>query len=251
MSVFGDLKSDGLEQSEDRLGGFAVLPSDAYDGTIMLAYAGQSAKGARFVNIEIDSKGKKYSETVYVTNQKGENFFMNKQDPTKKVGLPGFTTINEICIMATDKPLSEQQTEDKMVNVYDPDAKKQLPKSVPVLVELIGKDITLGILNILENKTEKNDSTGNYQPIAEERNSNQINKVFHNPSHITLPEALAAQAAGTAPVADFYDKWVEKNRGVTQDRRTIKDGVSGVPKSGKPGQGAPAAAAKTSSLFSK
>lgn len=251
MSVFGDLKSDGLEQAEDRLGGFSVLPADAYDFTIMVAYAGKSPKGARYVAIEVDAKGKKYSETIYITNAKGENFFLNKQDNSKKVPLPGFTTINDICIMTTEKPLSEQATEDKMVNVYDPDAKKQLPKSVPVLVELIGKEVTLGILNILENKSEKNDSTGEYQDIAEERSINQINKVFHCPSHITMPEALAAQASGQAPVADFYTKWVEKNKGTVQDKRTIKDGVSGAPKSGKPGQGAPAAAAKTSSLFSK
>ncbi|MFR7882301.1 MAG: hypothetical protein ACLU5J_13140 [Christensenellales bacterium] len=42
-------------------------------------------------------KGKKpYTETIYITNKEGKNYFLNKQDPTKKVPLPGFTLIDDL-----------------------------------------------------------------------------------------------------------------------------------------------------------
>jgi hypothetical protein len=136
-----------------------------------------------------DLNDKEYRETIYITNKQGENFFLNKDDPTKKVPLPGYTTVNDICLMTTDKPLSEQDTEAKMVNVWDNDAKKEVPKSVPVLTELLGQKVTLGILKQLVNKNEKNQSSGKYEPTAETREENVIEKVFHSPTHMTVVEA--------------------------------------------------------------
>ena len=106
---FGNLSSEGLEESQDRLGGFSVLDSDIYTGTIKAFYAGQSSKGAKSVTLIFSHDGKEYSETVYVTNRNGENWFMNPQDKTKKVPLPGFTTIADICLVCTDAPLADQQ----------------------------------------------------------------------------------------------------------------------------------------------
>lgn len=253
MSVFGNLKSDGLEKTEDRLGGFAVRETDAYLATIKAAFAGQSAGGARSVTLILDMGGE-YTETVYVTNKQGENWFINQNDKSKKVPLPGFTTINDICIVTTGKELFEQDSEEKVVKIYDYDEKKELPKSVPMLVELVGKTFWAGLLKTIEDKNAKNESTGEYEPTGETREANNIEKVFHEPTKMTVPEATALQEGKGTGEPIFFNKWVEKNKGVTRNKS--KAGADGA-KSGRPGGGnsnsAPTSGAggqkKTNSLF--
>ncbi|MBE0563642.1 MAG: hypothetical protein IH622_22885 [Ochrobactrum anthropi] len=247
-SVFGNLTTEGLEESQDRLGGFRVLESGPYKITIHAAYAGKAANSnAQSVTIigklEDDTE---YRETFWITNKNGENWFQDKNDPKKKVPLPGFTIIDDLCLMTTDKPLAAQDAEDKVVNVYDPDQKKELPKSVPMLVGLLGKEAVLGILKETRNKQVKNDA-GDYVDTADSRDENVTDKVFHHPSHLTVPEARKQ-----IQTAAFYGSWVERNKGQTRDRRSIKDGQGGqAGRSGRPGTPPKAGetAAKTSSLF--
>ena len=246
-NLFGNLTNEGLEESQDRLGGYQVTPSDAYEATIKMAYAIKSAGGAHGIVLMADLGGKDYTETVYITNKQGENFFLNKQDKSKKLPLPGFTTIDDICLLASDKPLSQQTTEEKIVKIYDYEQKKEVPTAVPVLTDLVGKKVILGIIAQTVNKNVKNDRTGDYEPTAESRDENVIEKSFHADLKVTVVEAKAGK---TSP--EFYEAWVAKNKGVTRDRRTIKDGATGQQgQSGKPGA-APVAgggAAKTNSLF--
>ena len=227
MSIFSKLKSDGLEQTEDRLGGYRPFETGIYTGIIKMAYAGKAASGAQNVTILFESGGREYRETIYVTNKNGENWFLNKEDKSKKVPLPGFTTVEDICLAATGVPLAEQDVEDKMVKIYDMEAKKELPKSVPVIVSLLGKEVSLGIVKNLENKSTKN-GNGEYVPTAEERTTNTIEKVFNTATKLTVPEARQGLEAGV-----FWDAWLEKNQGVTRDKRSIKDGAGG--QQGRPG----------------
>lgn len=226
MSLFGNLTNDGLEEAEDRLGGFAPLETDIYTGPIKMAYAGQANSGARNVTLIVDHAGKEYRETIYITNKKGENFFLNKDDSKKKVPLPGFTIIDDICLVTTGKPLSEQEAEDKMVKVYDSEHKKEMPKSVPVLTELLGKTVSLAIVKTLENKNVK--SGDEYVASAETRYTNSIEKVFHTESQMTV-----AEARNNAEAAGFWNAWLERNKGKERDKRTIKDGQAGAV--GRPG----------------
>lgn len=257
MSLFGTLNTVGLEESEDRLGGnFGAVESDIYTMDIAAMYAGKSSGGATSVTLIGKMGTREYRETFYVTNKKGENFFLNKDDKTKKVPLPGFTYIDEICLVATGKPLSEQDTEDKVVRIYDADAKKELPKSVPMLTECVGKTISLGILKRLENKNVKDDSTGEYVATAETRDVNVTDKVFDTESKMTVVEARAGSSE-----AAFHQGWLERNKGKTRDMRSIKEGeagATGAPKAGRPaasgnGNGAAPQAAPTErkSLFAK
>lgn len=250
MSMFGNLKTDGLEEAQDRLGGFQPFDTDIYTGVIKAMYAGQSASGARCVSLIVDIGGKEYKETIYITNKKGENFFLNKQDTSKKVPLPGFTTIDDICLMTSDKPLCEQDTEDKVVKVYDSEAQKELPKSVPMLVDCIGKSISLGIVRQLVNKNVKQGDE--YVPTAETREENFIDKVFHPELKITVVEAKGGITEGK-----FWDGWLDRNKGQTRDKRTIKDGAE-AGNAGRPPRPAGAApqaggdtAAPRKSLFGK
>lgn len=244
--LFSGLTTDGLEETQDRLGGYQPFDSDIYTGLIKAAYAGQSAGGAKSVSLIVDFNGKEYRETVYITNRKGENFFYNKNDTTKKVPLPGFTTIDNICLVTTGAPLSEQPTEEKTIKVYDPEARAELPKAVQMLVDLIGKEVSLGILRSLENKNEKN-ANNEYVPTADTRETNYIDVVFHTPTKMTVVEAR-----NNAEAPAFWDAWSDRNKGNTKDNREIKDGQGG--KSGRPGSnnsGPPQSGEKTErkSLF--
>lgn len=217
-NLFNKLTNDGLEESQDRLGGFSPFETDIYTGTIKAMYAGQSSGGATSVSIIVDMGGKEYKETLYVTNKKGENFFYNKDDKSKKVPLPGFTIVDDICLIATGSPLANQETEEKVINLYDYEAKKEVPTNVPMIMAAVGQKISLGILKILENKNTKvNDE---YVPTAETREINNIDKVFHPEMKLTVAEARSGQE-----VAKFWDSWSDRNKGETRDKRTLKDGA--------------------------
>lgn len=245
MSIFNKLKSDGLEESQDRLGGFSPLETDIYKGVIKALYAGQSSGGAMSVSLIVDIGGREYRETLWVTNKNGENFFLNKDDKTKKVPLPGFTVADDIVLIATGEPLSAQETEDKVIKLYDFEAKAELPKSVPMITAAIGKEISLGIVKQTVNKNVKQGDE--YVPSAETRDENVIEKVFHPELKLTVAEARNGQEE-----AKFYDAWLECNKGQTRDKRKVKDGA-GAP--GAPAKAAPGAAAggqaPRKSLFGK
>ena len=248
-SLFGNLKSDGLETTTDNLGGGSFTrESDIYSGKIKMAYAGASKKGARFVQLIVDlPDGKEYKEMVYITNKAGENFYLNKPDNSKKVPLPGFTTIDDICLCATGKPLAEQDAEEKIVKIYDFEAKAELPTSVPVLIELLGQEISLAILKVTENKQAKN-ANGVYEAMSETRDINSIDKVFNTDTRMTVVEAR-----NKATEAVFWNNWLERNKGKTRDKTSKVIGSAGAPGSSAARSGPPQAGAAPArqSLFGK
>lgn len=245
--MFGNLTTDGLQESQDRLGGISVFNTDIYIGTVKALYAGKSSGGATSVTLIADLNGKEYTETLYVTNKDGQNWFANKQDNTKKVPLPGFTVVDDICLIATGEPLAAQETEEKVVKVWDSEAKKEMPKSVPMIIAALGKPIALGIQKTLANKQTKVGTE--YVANAETREENHIDKVYHPEMKLTVAEARAGQ-----DVAQFWDAWLLKNKDQVRDKRTIKDGEagnSGAPSKAPPKPGTPAGQPARKSLFGK
>ena len=222
-NLFGNLTTSGLEETEDRLGGgFKPRETDIYNAKIKVLYAGQAESGAKNLTVVATlPDGKEYRETIYITNKKGENFFLNKDDTSKKVPLPGFTTIDDICLAATGFPLAEQPFEEKVVKIYDYEQKKEVPTSVMVATEVTDKEVSLAIQHVLEDKTKKNDQTGDYEPTGETRELNQIAKVFHTESKVTMAEAREGKEAA------FWDSWLERNKGQPYDKR--KAGKGGKP----------------------
>lgn len=254
MGLFGNLKTDGLAESEDRLGGYSPLKSDIYTGKVKMAYAGKAQSGAMSITMELEFPGgKTHRETLYVTNRNGENFFIHKDDKKTKVPLPGFTIVDDICLATLSKPLAEMDSEEKTVKIYDPEQKKEVPQSAQVLTELLGQEVSVAILQTLENKSEKRGNE--YVPIAAERTVSSIEKVFNTESRMTVAEARQGLDAPA-----FWDLWLERNKDAVRDRRTIKDGAGGQNgQSGRPmarpvagaSAGAPAGGAPRTSLFGK
>ena len=214
MSIFGTLTNNGLEEAKDVLGGSYLLESGIYEATIKSAYAGESSGGALSVSFIFDVNGKEHRETMYVTNKEKDNFYVKNK---KKYPLPGFTTVNDICLIATGEPLSAQESEPKVIKLYDYNLKAEANKEVPMLTALLGKKVALGIFKQVENKSKKNDQTGKYEPTEETRELNVIDKIFHPEAHLTVAEALAGK---TEPV--FWDKWIKQNEGKVRDRCTFR-----------------------------
>lgn len=219
---FGGMSTEGLEASRDVLGGgFGAVDSDVYAGTIKLAYAGKSQGGAHSLTVHVDLGGREYRETLYVTNKQGENFYKNKDG--KKSPLPGFTTANDLALLSTGVALNEQEVEERVVKLYDFDAKAEVPTKVQAVVSMHGKPITLGILKQIVDKNVK-DGNGNYVPSGETREENTIDKVFHTDTGKTVSEFTAK-----VEQPEFMGKWADKNKGTVRDRTTAKVGKVGAP----------------------
>jgi hypothetical protein len=241
-NLFGNLTTEGLEQSGDRLGGYSVLDTDAYPARITLAYATKSEGGAQGIVLEaqLTDGGREYRQTLWVTDRNGKNFY---ERDGKKNPLPGFTVVDELCLVTTGFPLSQQATEEKVVKVYDFQAKAEVPKAVQVLTGMLGKFAILGIEKKIEDKNVK-DPAGKYVPSGETRETNEIAKVFHYETKATVSEIRGEKTP------EFHDKWVEKNKGSVRNNAKGAAGKAGAPSAANksaPQAGAPSAA----SLFNK
>lgn len=221
MALFAELDTNGVERSEDTLsGGFNLLDSDIYEAKIKAAYGGASQAGALNVTVVCDIKGQEYSETVYITGRNKLPYF---EKNGKRRFLPGYNIINSICKITTGKGLTELDSEDKTLLIFDPSENKRKPKEVPVLTDLTGKFICLGIIKELRNKAKQikqDDDSVVYVDTPETREDNRINAVFDVDTHRTLNEIEDNKEAV------FWDKWLEKNKGITVDRRTQKEGIT-------------------------
>lgn len=227
MSLFAGIKSDGVEAAKDVVGGGGFLKeTDIYLGTVRQAYGITSKNGSIGVSLEVELEdGSKYKETIYMTNVKGEPFYTKDGN---KLPLPGFTVINDICLLLTDNPIDQQNSEEKTIAIYDFESSKEINREMPVLVDLIGGEIALAIQKKRENKTKQNERTKKYEPINEERVSNNISKVFHPEMKCTVNEAMDELEP------TFWDKWLERNQGKVYD--TYKE-VSGGGRPGAPSKG--------------
>ena len=218
MGLFSNFTNDSFDEQKDTLGGFTLLDSDIYDATLKFVYANRAPSGAVSINIIADIEGTEYREIIYITNKNGENFYYSKANTSKKMPLPGFVTINDICTICCQKPLSQMETENKIANIYDPTLKKEVPTSVPALLSLCGKKIKFGILKEKRFKVESTDN--GYVDTEEVQERNVINKVFNPETKQTVYE----MNHNLIDPPLFADKWLEKNGGMVIDHTTKSTG---------------------------
>lgn len=238
MSLFANLeRKSTVEKPTDSLGGFQTLKSNVYDAVIAMAYVGKSTGGAQFIEFEFKlPEGKTHKETVYVTSgdAKGNAFTYVRNG--KEFYLPGYILADEICAVATEQLLSQQDSDERLVEVYDFDTKSKKQKEFPVLIDLIGKKLKLAIMEVKENKKEK--VGGKWVDINEARTSNVIDKAF-NTEGLTTIELMDGETE-----ADYMEKWLDKNKGNVKD--SFKE-VAGATGSSSMSSGS----AKPKSLFNK
>lgn len=224
-NLLSSIKSaDHVEEVVDVLGGgdYSTLESGVYDATIKYAYLSESQHGAIGLHVEFETSDKQtFKESFYVTNRQKENFYVDKNDSTKKHLLPGYITAEALSLFTTQKPLSDLKTETSVIKLYDYDAKKNLPTEVDMLSSMLDKPIRIGVHKVIENKKTKNDK-GEYVDTNESRELNQVNAVFHPKSNLTVSEIRSNL---TEP--KFHEAWSTKWTGVTYDKfKEVKGGSS-------------------------
>ena len=226
MSLLANLKTDSsIQEDKDVLGGGGILESNAYDLVVDLAYLDTSKGGAISFNLVLKgSNGESLKQTLWMTSgtAKGTKNYYEDSQGNKKY-LPGFLQANNLCLLAVGKEISELEPEDKTIKLYDYEAKKEVPTSKQVLTELLNEPITVGVIKQTVDKNAK-DSAGNYVPTGETREENEIDKMFRTSDKMTVAE-IKAQADSS----EFYEKWVEKNKGKTRNKAKGAEGNSGVP----------------------
>lgn len=244
MSLLKNLTSDeSISNEKDSVGGGGVLDTNLYPSKITLAFVQVSTGGATGLVIHAKtSEGRDLRSTQWMTSgtAKGCKNFYEKDG--QKHYLPGFLLANSLALLTVGKEISELDTEEKVVNLYSSDAKAEVPTKVQMVMELLGKDILIGVIKQTVDKTAK-DGNGVYQPTGETREENDIDKFFRASDRKTTAEIRAQ-----APEATFADTWAAKWVGQTRNRATKAAGTGGAPQ-GKAGAASPAAKTAKTSLF--
>lgn len=240
--------NDEIQQEKDTLGGGGVLESGLYDLTVDHAYVSKSTGGAMALNVKLSNKqGQRVTSQLWMTSGKDKGYknYYEGKNGTKSY-LPGFLLANALCLLTVGKEISQLSPEEKVIPLWDFDAKKELPTKVNVVVELTGKTITAGVLKEVVDKTKDTgnvDSNGKkvYAPTGETREQNEIDKFFRAKDGLTVAEIKAGVTEAT-----FKTSWAEKNTGAVRNK--AKGAAAGTTVGGV-GIGAKPQAAPTKSLF--
>lgn len=245
--MFQNLTTDDkIAGEKDTLGGSRVLDTDAYAGTIKLAYGTKAESEAMGLVLEVESDdGATIKQTFWMTSGKAKGCKNTYEKDGKTYYLPGFIMADTLAQLTTGKSITKLDTEKKVIKKYDSTAKAEIPTDVQMLTEMIGQRIVIGLLRQIVDKTVKNDSTNTYEPTGETREENEIDKLFcGRDTHLnmTLTEIKAGDTEAT-----FYGQWLEKNKGQVRNKAKGASGTAGAPKAGTPA--AAGTAKPTTSLF--
>jgi hypothetical protein len=230
MSILSGMTNDikDVKQDTDHVpsGKYGVVDSGLYNCTVEMAYIKESAKGAIAVALTLkDENGHEIKEDLWIQsgNAKGnKNYYEGKNG---KAYLPGFTAIDSLCLLATGKALSTQDTEEKAVKVWSYDAKTDVPTQVQVLVDLLDKPITVGVLRKTVDKTAEGPD-GEWHPTGEHIDRNEINKFFRAADRLTTAEIRSGTTEGA-----YCAKWDTLYSGITKDETSRDSSKIATPQS--------------------
>lgn len=270
MNAFAKAKPVADTVEEDYLGGGGgIFDTDIYEATIKTAYIGKASNSkAQNVTLLLNVNGKEVRSQIWVSNRDGDVTYKDKTTKEEK-NLPGFNQVNSLCLLVAGKRLGEMDVEELTVNLYDYDAKKELPQAVDCFTELHGEKVAIALQRQTVDKTAKNDATGNYEPTGETRDQNEIVKFFASEKLVTISEVeefikslgesfndivdnghlLKAINKMSESHGGYAEKWLERNKGQTYDKSTGKK-AEGKAFAGKTsGGGSDGGSKKKASLF--
>ena len=189
MSQLSNLATpDDVQVNEkDSLGGFNPLKSDLYKMKIDLAFIKPSASGALGMNMHYSNEaGEQLREVLWVVSgdAKGNRNYYEGKDGVKRL-LPGLQVANAISQLTLQRDVSELDTEEKVISLYDSTVQSEVPTKVQMITDLLDKEILLGIKHNIVDKNVKN-SAGQYVPSGETREENEAVKCFHHETKLFL-----------------------------------------------------------------
>jgi len=230
------LPSDAEAEEKDTLGGGFILESGVYEYDINMAYMIKSLNGATGVNA-IFTKGKQQlKQTFWVASGDAKG---NKTTFTNKGGkeqpLPGMAIMNSITFLTLGKQLSDLSTEEKLVRLYNYDAKEEIDTKVQVITDLLKTKIVLGVMKNEVDVKKKVEGTNDYVTTGRTKFENEVTKAFQAGTNCSVPEVKGKEDA------TFITKWNDKFKDTVRNKVEHK-GPVGAP-------GAPAGAPTTKSLF--
>ena len=248
MSLLANLATDSsIADEKDSIGGSGPLDSGLYNCTVSMAHITKSAGGAMGLVLTLKTQdNKEVRQTLWMTSgtaKGGKNYY---EKDGEKHYLPGFIAANALCLLSVGKEIGQMDTETKVINLYSPEAKAEVPTKVEVVMDLLGQEIIAGVIKQTVDKTKKNEATGQYEATGETREENEIDKFFRAKDRMTTAEIRAQ-----AEEAVFINSWDQKWTGKVKDRaKGAAAGLPGVPKlGGAPGAAAAGTKKPTTSLF--
>lgn len=227
MSLLKNLVLDETIADEtDRVSAGGVLNSGLYKAKITLAYEMQSKGGAVGLVLHFKTdQGRDIRSTQYLTSgtAKGsKNFYITKAG--EKAYLPGFMLANSLALLTLNKDITTLDTETKLINLYDFAVKAEVPTKVEMVMELLDKEIIIGLIKQKVDKNAQND-LGVYVATGETRDENEVDKFFRAEDSLTTSEIKAG-----ATEAVYIHTWAKTNKDLTRDRTSKDVGTPGAPK---------------------
>jgi hypothetical protein len=242
MNMLATLTTDNtIADEKDSVGGTGPLESGLYTCTVNTAYITKSGGGAMGLVLNLKTEAnKEIRQTLWMTSGTAKGCKNYYEKDGEKHYLPGFNHANSLALLTVGKEISALDTEQKVVKAYSPEAKAEVPTKVDMVMDLLGKEILVGVIKQTVDKTKKNEATGVYEATGETRDENEIDKLFRAKDRMTTAEIRAQ-----AETAAFADSWEAKWSGKTKEKAKGAAGTAGAPK-----LGAAAASKKpTASLF--
>lgn len=212
------------EVEKDSLGGGGVLPSEIYTCTIKAAYFDSAKSKAISLNLILEtSNGRKLTHQEFITSGEAKGCKPYYEKDGKKYPLPGYAKMNTLCLLATGQTIDQLTAEDKILKLYDFEAKKETNQSKKVITELTGKVIKAGVFKLIVDKKVKNDNFNpsipesatnqRYVATGETREENAIDKFF-NEEGATLEEHTEKKE----PM--FFEEWLKAHKDKVKDKST-------------------------------
>lgn len=184
-------------------GGF-TLKTGLYPMVIDNAFIEVKPTGAWMMNVHLKRKtggNQVYRFSNCIVSKAKKTTYINKDGV--ELPLPGYSQMNQICKIAGDISLGQIEPEKKLVKMYDFAAKAEVAREVPVVTQIVGQDILVGIRLNIRNKRVL--SNGEWIDSDKPDEFNEIDKVFY-PDGFTVTEKAAE-----ATEAVFVEKWRAAN----------------------------------------
>ena len=177
------------EVEDDFIGGGNVLDSDIYPAVIKYAYTDKSkSSNAHNLTLCLLVNGNiEITRQIWMTNKDGDVTRINPKTK-KEENLRGYNQVNSLCMLVVSKDISKMDVQEKTLNLYDFESKKNIPQTIECLVELHDCELQVAIQKQIVDKNSKNEATGDWEPSGETREINEFIKFYHRNRRVTLSE---------------------------------------------------------------